>query len=262
MKDGRGHDDKVVDQHTRQASGYAKLTREAGRQQRPVLQEEIGTRPDDELLDVACGPGSIALALAPHVARGTGLDLTAAMLDEARAAAAEAGIANLEWVEGDAAAMPFDDGAFSLVTCSAAFHHFSQPAKVLSEMARVCRPGGRVVVMDVTPDEAKVDGFNRIEKMRDPSHGHTHSLAELREMGATLGLAEPETRSRLSGPLLYAAILETSFPEEHSREELLDLMRADAASGEDSLGFRAELAGETVMVSYPTSTVIWTKPAE
>ena len=119
---------------------------------------------------------------------------------------------------------------------------------------------GRVVVMDVTPDESKVEGFNRVEKMRDPSHGHTHSLAELRAMGARLGLEAGETHSHLAGPLPYGAILDISFPEEHTREELLELMRQDAVSGEDALGFRAEMAGETVMVSYATSTVIWTKP--
>ena len=58
----------------------------------------------------------------------------------------------------------------------------------------------------------------------------------------------------------YAAVLATSFPEEHSRDELLAVMRDDAAAGEDRLGFKAELADGEVMVSYPMSTVIWTKP--
>lgn len=261
MSDVSAHDDKVVDQHTRQASGYARLTRQsATTMERPPLHLEVGARPDDDLLDVACGPGSIAIQIAPHVASTTGLDLTAAMLDEARAAQASAGIETIAWIEGDAAAMPFADASFTLVTCSAAFHHFSRPAQVLSEMARVCRPGGRIVVMDVTPEENRVEAFNRMEKMRDPSHGHTHSLGELRKMGAELGLSEPAVAARLSGPLPYEAILATSFPEEHSRDDLLEQMRQDACGGGDELGFHAELAGGTVMVSYPTSTVIWKRP--
>jgi hypothetical protein len=58
----------------------------------------------------------------------------------------------------------------------------------------------------------------------------------------------------------YAAVLATSFPEGHTREDLLATMRADAEGGTDSLGFKALLADEEVLVSYPVSTMIWTKP--
>lgn len=253
------HNEKVVDQHTWQAPGYARLTQAAAAEQ-PKRHEWIGARADDHLLDVACGPGSLTLELAPHVARATGLDITAAMLEQARAAQARKGIANVDWVEGDAARLPLPDGAFSLVTCSAAFHHFEQPIAVLGEMARVCRSGGRIVVSDVTPDADKAAAYDRMEKMRDPSHGHAHPLDELAAMGDRLGLGAPRTRTSLSGPLPYAAVLATSFPEEHSREELLALMRTDAESGKDRLGFRAELADGEVLVSYPMGMVIWTKP--
>lgn len=253
------HNATVVDQHTRQAPGYARLTR-ASAAERPKRHEWIGAGADDELLDVACGPGSLTLDLAPHVARATGLDITAAMLEQARAAQAQKGVANVDWVEGDAARMPFSDGAFSLVTCSAAFHHFEQPIAVLDEMARVCRRGGRIVVSDVTPDADKAEAYDRMEKMRDPSHGHAHPLAELAAMGDRLGLGTPRIRTSLAGPMPYAAVLTTSFPEEHGREELLAVMRRDAESGKDRLGFHAELADGEVLVSYPMATVVWTKP--
>jgi len=253
------HNEKIVDQHTQQASGYAKLTSSMAGQARPSRHDAIGVRPDDVLLDIACGPGSLTLELAPHISRATGLDLTPAMLEQAREAQARSGADNVEWVQGDGADLPFDDGSFSLVTCSAAFHHFDKPAKVLAEMVRVCRPGGRVAVMDVTPDRDKAAAYDRMEKMRDPSHGHAHSLEELCGMGSALGLDAPATKTSLSGPLPYEAVLATSFPEQHSREELLDEMREDAETGEDKLGFQAQLADGKVMVSYPMSTVIWTK---
>jgi ubiquinone/menaquinone biosynthesis C-methylase UbiE len=253
------HNDKIVDQHTRQASGYARLTGSmAG--QRPKRHETIGVRPDDELLDIACGPGSLTLELAPHIARATGLDITPAMLDQARAAQALSGVDNVEWVEGDGGRLPFPDGAFSLVTCSAAFHHFECPGEVLGEMVRVCRPGGRVVVSDVTPDADKAAAYDRMERMRDPSHRHAHSLAELARLGSGLGLADPDAQSSLAGPMPYEAVLPTSFPEGHSREDLLELMRRDGEAGEDRLGFKARLEGGTVLVCYPMSTVIWTRP--
>jgi ubiquinone/menaquinone biosynthesis C-methylase UbiE len=259
------YNEKIVDQHTQQAEGYARLTQGmVSNDRRVALRAIIGVTPDDTLLDVACGPGSISLDLAPHLERVTGLDITPAMLDQARAAQAARGIGNAEWVVGDAIALPFPDASFSIVSSGAAFHHFEEPARVLAEMARVCRPGGRVVVIDVTPDAGKGAAYDRMEKMRDPSHGHAHSVDELKALGAGLGLGDAVSETNFTGPMPYEAVLATSFPEDHSREELLDIMRHDAETGEDTLGFRAAIeGGETggkVLVTYPMSMVCWTKP--
>lgn len=258
MNDHRSHDEKIIDQHTRQAESYARLTGSMAGQKRQPRHEILGAKAEDKVLDIACGPGSLTLELAPHVAHATGLDLTSAMLDQARDAQARQGADNVVWVEGNAAALPFEDGRFTLVTCSAAFHHFENPGKVLAEMVRVCAHGGRVAVMDVTPDAGKVDAYDRMEKMRDPSHGHAHSLPELAAMGKPFGLAEPATHTSETGPLPYEAVLATSHPEQYSREELLQLMREDALSGDNRLGFKAQLAEDNVMVTYSMSTVVWT----
>jgi hypothetical protein len=85
-------------------------------------------------------------------------------------------------------------------------------------------------------------------------------VAELAAMGAGLGLAPPRTQTSLAGPMPYAAVLATSFPEDHTREELLATMREDAETGVDSLGFKAQLTDGEVLVSYPVSTMVWTKP--
>lgn len=255
------HNATIVDQHTRQAEGYARLTQGmAAEDRRAALRALVGVRPDDELLDVACGPGSIALDLAPHVARVTGLDLTPAMLDQARAAQARRGVTNAEWLVGDAAALPFPDASFSLVSSGAAFHHFEEPGRVLAEMARVCRPGGRIVVIDVTPEAGKTDAYDRMEKLRDPSHGHAHSLAELYALGRALGLSEAISETRFTGPMPYEAVLATSHPETCTRAELLDMMRQDAEAGTDALGFRAAIGDGQVLVTYPMSMVCWARP--
>jgi hypothetical protein len=98
-----------------------------------------------------------------------------------------------------------------------------------------------------------------MEKLRDPSHGHAHSVAELSEMGARIGLPEPEIHSSVTGPMSYASVLATSFPEALTREELLEMMREDAVAGEDRHGFSAELREGEVMVSYPMAQVVWVK---
>lgn len=256
------HDRTIVDQHNRQAPGYARLADSLAQGDRSAaLRARIRAGPEDEALDVACGPGRLSLDLAPHVRHVTGIDLTPGMLEQARAALAASGAGNVAFVEGDAASLPFADAAFSLVISSAAFHHFATPGRVLAEMARVCRPGGRIVVGDVTPAEDRTAEYDRMERLRDPSHGHAHSLAELAALGVAAGLGQPEVHTSLTGPMPYAAVLTTSFPEAATREELLDMMRQDAAEGRDRLGFRAELGADgAVLVSYPMSQVVWVRP--
>lgn len=109
----------------------------------PVLQAaEPG--PGDRLLDVACGTGVVARAAVDLVVPGgsvTGLDLNPAMLAVARRLSA-----HIDWRQGDVMAMPFADGAFDVVTCQAGVFFFPDTTAALGDMARVTRPGGRVVV--------------------------------------------------------------------------------------------------------------------
>jgi ubiquinone/menaquinone biosynthesis C-methylase UbiE len=122
--------------------------------------------PATAALDVATGTGIFARALAPHCSSVVGLDATEAMLAEARARAAEEQLANIRFEQGDATAMPFPAGAFGLVTCRLAVHHFPAPGRILREMARVLAPGGSLAIVDlVSPaDPAQVAGvqFNPV----------------------------------------------------------------------------------------------------
>jgi SAM-dependent methyltransferase len=100
--------------------------------------------PGDRMLDVACGTGVVARAAAERVApdgKVTGVDLNRAMLAVARRVAPE-----IDWRQGDVAALPFGDRTFDVVSCQAAIFFFPDPTGALSEMGRVTRPGGRVVV--------------------------------------------------------------------------------------------------------------------
>jgi len=110
--------------------------------------------PGDSALDVACGTGDLALALAAHVSPGgevLGCDFSEAMLDRARTKAPGDGAAarvRFEWA--DALALPYDDGAFDAATVGFGARNFEDLGRGLREMARVVRPGGRVVVLEIT----------------------------------------------------------------------------------------------------------------
>jgi ubiquinone/menaquinone biosynthesis C-methylase UbiE len=110
-------------------------------------------RGDERVLDVGTGTGHTALAFAARVAEVVGLDLTEAMLAEARRLAAAQGAANARFVLGDAMALDFPDRSFDLVTCRVCAHHFADPGRAVAEAARVLRPGGRLLVVDFAPHE-------------------------------------------------------------------------------------------------------------
>src|SRR5690349_18658856 len=95
----------------------------------------------DDVLDVACGPGIVACAVARHVRHVTGVDMTPRMIEEAAATADKHGVANVTWIVGTAVPLPFPDHSFSVVLTRYSFHHFADPGAALAEMFRVCRPG-------------------------------------------------------------------------------------------------------------------------
>src|SRR5215472_1398883 len=135
------HRSRILDQFTRQAVPFAQA--QAIRNQealdRIVMMAEAG--PGDTSIDVACGPGLLACAFARVVRHAVGIDLTPAMLDQARKTQADQGLRNLTWHQGDMTSLPFPNAHFSIVTSRFAFHHLEDPPAALKEMARVCKPG-------------------------------------------------------------------------------------------------------------------------
>ena len=102
------------------------------------------------VLDVGCGPGGITVGLAEAVAPGeaVGVDFQSAQVEQARALAAERGVANARFEVGDAYQLPFPDGSFDAVFAHAVLIHLREPVRALAEMRRVLRPGGIAGVRD------------------------------------------------------------------------------------------------------------------
>ena len=137
---------------------------------------------DERALDVGTGAGALALALAPLVREVVGVDRVPELLVHARERAAA--YKNVEFVEADATALPFPDASFDLVGTLRTLHHVPRPELVIAELARVTRPGGRVLVIDqiapVDPLEALV--LDRFERARDASHTRLLPEIDLRHL--------------------------------------------------------------------------------
>ncbi len=138
----------------------------------------VRPQPGDLALDVATGAGHVALALAPHLRRVYGLDLTREMLEQARGLASERGVTNADWVLGDAERLPFADDTFDLYTVRAAPHHFRDVDAFLREAHRVLRPDRHAVFVDCAPPAPARDVLHDVEVRRDPSHVRSMTVEE------------------------------------------------------------------------------------
>ena len=134
----------------------------------------------EHCLDVGCGAGALALALAPHVADVVGVDRVPELLELAR----ERAPANATFVEGDAERLTFDDASFDLAGTLRTLHHVPRPELVLAELTRVTRRGGRVLVIDqVAPaDPLEALAVDRFERARDEGHTRLLPDSDLRQL--------------------------------------------------------------------------------
>jgi len=170
--------EKVKTQFSKVASAYVTSSIHAKGEDLNVLLELAGDVTGKHVLDVATGGGHTALAFARAGAKVTASDLTKTMLETAKTFIEQQGVHGLEFEEAAAEDLPFDDGTFDIVTCRIAPHHFADPAKFVSEVARVLKAGGSFFLIDnISPEnKAVADVVNYIEKTRDPSHVEAYSL--------------------------------------------------------------------------------------
>ena len=148
----------------------------------------VPCREGELVLDAADGTGHLGRAYAREGARAVVADLTPEMIAVGKREADAEGLRML-FVSADAAELPFPAGSFDLVVSRFAVHHFQDPGRQISEMVRVCRPEGRVGIMDlVAADPQLATELDRLERLRDPSHARALPVDELRGLLQEAGL--------------------------------------------------------------------------
>ena len=134
----------------------------------------------EKALDLVTGLGYTAIAIAPHVAEVDAIDPDGELLEQAKKFAKEAGIRNINFIEGDPYAIPAKERHYNLVIARMAFRHINEPAKCLREIRRVLKPTGRLILIDILkpfqPDLASFLGD--VQKQRDRSHVQSLNLEE------------------------------------------------------------------------------------
>jgi SAM-dependent methyltransferase len=212
-------------------------------------------RPGLDLLDVGCGPGSLTADLARYVAPGRviAIDSAAAPLDEARAAAAAAGV-QVEVRVGDAYAIDLPDDSVDVVHAHQVLQHVADPVAVLREMARVCRPGGLIAARDGdyaamtwAPASPLLDRWLEIYRGTAKTNGaepdagrallgwaHASGLKDVTSSASTWCFATPEDRQwwgelwadRTTGASYAAQAVSAGLTEPGELAEIADAWRA------------------------------------
>ncbi len=176
---------RIREQFGKTAVAYVEATHFSGGEDLEEAARLLKPSHDDNMLDVACGGGHMALFFSPMVRQVVASDLTMQMLKKAQEHIAEEGrVDNVVFREADAEDLPFPAGSFTLLTCRIAPHHFPDVPRALREFHRVLRRGGRMAIIDtLMPSDPEIaDFFQTMETMRNPTHIKAFSEDEWREM--------------------------------------------------------------------------------
>jgi len=222
---------EIVDGFSRQARAFAQspLQRDEARLRR--LVEYLGPIPGERGLDVACGPGIVANALAARGVRMVGADLTQEMLRHAAETRASSGPpegdGGIDLVRAVADWLPFAEGVFDFVVCRSSFHHFLDPPGALGQTARVTRRGGRVVIEDMIAPEDLIgrDEHEVIERLRDRTHVGTLTRSGFHRLIAQAGLG-PAEELEFEMVIDFDEWMDRAFPAPPARDRARQLMEA------------------------------------
>ena len=222
------------------------------------LCESVEVTPGDRVLDVACGSGNVAIAAARRFAESVGLDYVPELLEHGRERARSEGL-EIEFVEGDAEALPFDDGSFDVVLTTFGSMFAPDQQRAADELLRVCRPGGRIGMGNWTPDGMVGEMFKIVSSHAPPPFkidppvlwGTEDHLRKLFGDGvAELRCERRHFNFRAYSPEHYLEYFKTWFGPTKAAFERLD-EEAGAALAADLLDLarRHNMAGDRALVA-------------
>jgi SAM-dependent methyltransferase len=183
-------DETIIAEFTQQAETFNASAVARAAETLDELVRLAAPQASERWLEAACGSGIISRRLGPLVREVHGVDMTPAMIELARREAAKAGLDNATFAVGDATALDLRTASMDGAVARLAIHHVPVPGRLFAELARVVRPGGRIILADHIADaDANAAAWSQeIERLRDPSHWACLTLTRLRALGRQAGL--------------------------------------------------------------------------
>jgi SAM-dependent methyltransferase len=229
-----------------------------------TLVEAAGIEPGMDVLDVGCGTGNATIPAAKLAARVTGLDASPGLIEVAREKGADA-MVEIDWIVGDAQAMPLEDDSFDRVI--SIFGHMFAPdhRAAADELKRVCRPGGRIAIACWTPEGTIGQMFKRMSTLNPPPPegfqppvlwGTEDHVRELLGDGAQFARRDVEWVDDSAES--YARFMEDSFPplvaarkavgDDRVHEVYMDFLEDANEATDGGFSFRGEYLVSTLDV--------------
>lgn len=240
------HNTIIIEQFTKQAAPFANLPAHLDAMQ--LLLEMSGVDKNKSVLDVACGPGLVSCAFAKHAKSVHGVDITEKMIIEAQQLQQKENLDNITFDIGDVNYLPYPDQSFDIVLSRYTFHHFIEPKRVLEEMIRVCKIGGTVMVADVALPNEKVDLYNQMERLRDPSHTQALTHTQFAALFTHPDLSK-QKQGAYTVNMQLDKILKSSFPNPGDEKKLRKMFEDDL--GQDKLGVSAHVVDNQIHFAFP-----------
>jgi len=246
-----GHDEVVRESFARQVPLFSGADSPFAQRPASTLSWIEPLSDDMIVLDVACGAAHATEPVAAKVRQVIGIDLTPELLDLGARRLRANGITNVLLQEGNAEALPFADESFGIVCCRSSLHHFAEPRRAVDEMVRVCRPGGRVVLLDlIAPSPELRADYDDLHRLLDPSHVRSFCEAEL------AALVAPEAAT-----MTYAATATIRLPidialsDVSARDAVLTRLGAELRGDAGSTGFEPAEEDGKIVVSFTTCII-------
>lgn len=247
------HNKTVINRFTKQAKEFFHRSHNSNQYGLNLMLKLSNPGKEDTVLDVACGPGIIACEYAKLVNHVTGIDITSSLIERAKSVQKEQGLNNIEWKFGDVSNLPFNDESFSIVMTRASFHHIVDRKRVLEEMIRVCKIGGKILVVEVTPDNDKKEAFNHVEKLREPSYTNAWTIEELTKTMKELGVVNIGSE-RFELEMDLEKTLQASSPKSENKDKIIQLFKQDLDN--NNLGMKSHLVDGQIHFYLPMSTIV------
>ena len=247
----REHNKRIIEQFSKQAATFENIQGHYSSVDDIIALS--GVTKQMRVLDLACGTGITTCKFAKAAKEVAGLDITKEMLYQAQLKCHSEKLTNINFKLGDVENLQYEDESFDIVFTRYGFHHFLDVKKVFDEMLRVCKRGGRIIVVDVALEKRYEKAFNEMERLRDPSHTRALTKEEFEGLFANDRLSKRRTGSYKVEVELEEQ-LKASFPNKGDDGKIREILQDDLTS--NRLGVNSHVIEGKIYFSYPIS-IFW-----
>jgi len=239
------HNNKVIEQFSKQAVPFTKIKGHYDSVDTIISMSEVSQ--NDKVLDIACGTGIVTCEFAKYAKSVVGLDITKEMIAQAIKMQNENSLINMQFDLGTVENLPYENDSFDIVFTRYSFHHFLDIKKVFDEMLRVCKPNGKIIVVDVALENQYAKAYNHMEKLRDPSHTKALTFEEF-DILFSNNILSNHKQSSYNVDLELETQLKASFPNKGDEDKIRDIFKNDIDP--NSLGMNTHYKDDKIYFSY------------